>query len=134
MSGARDAPVAPRRFTGETLVSLTLFDDVRAKTKSVVTCCASDLADKIKKSSAGTKAELPLLKFAQFREKRSTRGSYRSDCNVTAINGIEVEYDDGAIGFDAVVLVLRQARLGAIVYTSPSHTPDKPRYRLASGS
>ena len=119
-----------RRFDSDTEISLTIFIDVAAKSKIEVAWSACDLVDQIETVSAGTKAELPLLKLAGFGEKRSRTGSLRTNGNLAAITGVEVEYDGGVIGFDAAVRILREAGLGAIVYTTSSHSPDKPRWRI----
>lgn len=118
-----------RKFDRDTEVPLTIFTDVKAKDKTEVTWSAGQLADQIKKVSAGTKAELPLLKLARFGERRGRRGALRTNDNVAEVCGIEVEYDGGEVGLDAAVRILGEAVLGAISYTTPSHTPDKPRWR-----
>jgi hypothetical protein len=46
------------------------------------------------------------------------------------ISGVEADYDGEAISFAAAVDTLRKAGVRAIVYTSPSHTEDAPRWRV----
>jgi hypothetical protein len=47
-----------------------------------------------------------------------------------AITGIEADYDGEQVSFDAAVLALREASIRAIIYTSPSHDEDAPRWRV----
>jgi len=49
---------------------------------------------------------------------------------VLAISGIEADYDGEAMPFDDAVEVLTKAGVSAILYTSPSHTEDTPRWRV----
>jgi hypothetical protein len=47
-----------------------------------------------------------------------------------AIDGVEGDHDAGTMGVDEALSLLRAAGLAAIVYTSASHTPAKPRWRV----
>jgi hypothetical protein len=58
------------------------------------------------------------------------KGSLRYDGNVICITGVSCDYDDGKIAFDTALAMLREARVWCILYTSPSHTPDRPRWRI----
>jgi len=81
-------------------------------------------------TSADAKADLPLLKLAEFGTKRSENNCLRFNANLKAIGGIEADYDGEKISFDAAVQTLKQSRLQGLVYTSPSHTDAKPRWRV----
>jgi hypothetical protein len=61
---------------------------------------------------------------------RTEKGSLRHDANVLSCSGIEADYDAGGMGVDDAVDRLDKAGIHAIVYTSPSHSPDKPRWRV----
>ena len=61
---------------------------------------------------------------------RSDKNSLRHDANVLAITGIEADYDGEQIDVDAAVSLLRAAGILVIVYTSPSHAADAPRWRV----
>ena len=54
----------------------------------------------------------------------------RRDANVVSISGIEADYDDEVMSFDEATEILEVARLSALLYTSPSHTEDNPRWRV----
>lgn len=47
-----------------------------------------------------------------------------------AVTGIEADYDGEVLGFDEAHERLGAAGLRAILYTSPSHTEDAPRWRV----
>ncbi len=84
------------------------------------------LCDWIDASSptADTKADLPLIKLATF------RGDYRSDASMEAVHGLEGDYDGEAVQPGDAADMLRKAGVEALIYTSPSHQPDKPRWRV----
>jgi hypothetical protein len=81
-----------------------------------------------------TKEVCPLIKLATFGTQRlrkadGTLGSYRNDQNILHVYGIEVDYDGGAISPQEAIERLEQHQLRAVVYTSFSHTSEKPRWR-----
>jgi hypothetical protein len=88
------------------------------------------LAELIRTTTADTKALLPWLKCARFGDARTDRNSLRHNGNVIAITGLEGDADNGQLSFDGAVQKLTEARIEALVYTSPSHTQDAPRWRV----
>jgi hypothetical protein len=84
----------------------------------------------IRTTSAPQKVQLPWLKLAGFGTLPTAKGSLRWDGNVHAVSGIEADYDGERLSFEAAVEILEKAGVEAIVYTSPSHTPEKPRWRV----
>jgi hypothetical protein len=98
------------------------------------------MADLARHTSAARKDALPWWKMATFGAKRTRPkivngqqvggASLRHDDNVTAIFGIEADYDAGAVSVDQALERLEKAGLAALVYTSPSHTDDAPRWRI----
>lgn len=89
-----------------------------------------ELAKLIDETSAKTKDNLPWLKLASFGNKRTDNHSLRHDANVREIYGIELDYDDEKIPFDDAVEKMRALRLGCLLYTSPSYTAQRPRWRI----
>jgi len=79
------------------------------------------LAHQIRTTSAASKEELPLIKFALFGDQRSTNGALRHNTNVVALTGIELDYDGGEISPAEVVEKLKAQGIIALVYTTPSH-------------
>lgn len=111
-------------------VRITFFPDFAAATKREEVVYLPDLADRIINTSASAKTALPWLKLATFGDLRSDKNSLRCNANVRTISGIEADYDGGRVAFADAVGILREAGISAIVYTSPSHTDAKPRWRV----
>jgi hypothetical protein len=107
---------------------VTFFDNEAAQTKSEERCTISTLAARIYSATASVKTALPWLKAARFGDHRSKQNSLRTNDNVAACTGIEADYDAGKVSFQAAVDCLRRAGIACIVYTSPSYTPEFPKY------
>ena len=111
-------------------VRITFFPNYAATTKREEAICLHDLADRISKTSAASKGELPWLKLATFGDFRSDKNSLRCNANVQTITGLEADYDQERVCFNDAVAILVEAGVAAIVYTSPSHSAAKPRWRV----
>jgi hypothetical protein len=111
-------------------VAVTFFRDEFAKKLDAKDMLLPDLRDLILKETASTKDQLPWLKLATFGDKRTAKGSLRHDDNVNSISGVELDYDGEVMAFDDAAAHVRNARLQALVYTSPSHTVTEPRWRI----
>jgi len=113
-------------------VTVTFFADFGATSKRQQTLELHDLARLVEQTSAPSKSALPWFKLARFGNATSPTGSgsLRFDKNVICITGCEGDYDCESIAFEEAVEVVEKAGLAAIVYTSPSHTPAKPRWRV----
>ena len=109
---------------------VTFFADYAAAAKHEMVLDLDDLVRRIKTTTGPTKAGLPWLKLARFGEVRTAKGSLRHDGNMLSISGIEADYDDEAMSVDEAVQRLVAAGVLAIVYTSPSHSEDAPRWRV----
>lgn len=115
---------------------ITLFTDVRALIKEEREFTQSELVALIQSTIAPAKHDLPLLKLATFGEKRTPQkengrggNSIRHDENVLEVTGIETDYDGEIVTFEEAVDSVKELGLTAILYTSPSYTPAKPRWR-----
>lgn len=111
-------------------VTVTFFRDQYASSKREWTGSLRELVPLLRDTRAASKAALPWLKLATFGDNRTAKGAYRHDGNLISISGIEADYDGEAITLDRAESIIRQAGLAAILYTSPSHTPDMPRWRI----
>jgi len=109
---------------------VTFFGASAAGTKSEAVHTLESLSALITRTTAASKPALPWLKLARFGDRRTSKGSLRHDANVLAITGIEADYDGGAVEMSDAVARLEQQGVTAIVYTSPSHTEDAPRWRV----
>ncbi|MBL1264927.1 AAA family ATPase [Candidatus Methylomicrobium oryzae] len=77
-----------------------------------------------------SKESCPLLKLAAFGQAPTEKGALRHDANVLEIYGIEGDYDGGRVTPEEAVERLQRHNVKAIIYTSPSHQIDKPRWRV----
>jgi hypothetical protein len=111
-------------------VSVTFFPNRFATHLAVHPMTYDALELLIRDTSAASKGELPLLKFATFGDKRSTRDCLRFDGNVVAIHGIEADYDDGTMPMTEAAQRLRRAGIEALLYGSPSATVDVHKWRV----
>jgi hypothetical protein len=114
----------------ESQVTVTFFPNYAAAKKWQEQLTADALAARIRRATQPTKDRLPWLKLARFGDIRTDKDSLRHDANVVAISGIEADYDDEAVTFDDAQDKLRKAGVAAVLYTSPSHTEDAPRWRV----
>jgi AAA domain/Primase C terminal 2 (PriCT-2) len=120
---------APRRVI-ERAITATVFPDKLARSKREVAIRFRSLPDAMGKRTAPSKDKLPWLKLATFGDDPSAKGCYRTNANMLAIDGVEGDHDAGTMSIDEAVALLRAAPLAAIVYTSASHTPANPRWRV----
>jgi AAA domain/Primase C terminal 2 (PriCT-2) len=111
-------------------LTLTQFRDAGAKRAFRHLVPLRGLAPKIETRRAERKDRLPWLKLATFGDRPTGKGSLRNNANVTAIDGIEGDHDSGALTPAEAADRLQRAGIAALIYTSPSHTPARPRWRV----
>lgn len=116
--------------SGDQPFSLTLFTSFAAADKTEETYTLEGLAGRIRATTRGRKGDLPWLKLARFGDLRTDKNSLRHDANVLAITGIEADYDGEKMSVENAVEKLTKAGIHAMLYTSPSHTEDTPRWRV----
>jgi RecA-family ATPase len=115
----------PRRF------HVTRFPDIYAETLAAEDLSLEELRSRVLQTNASAKEALPWLKLARFGNKRTEESNcLRHDENVLKITGVEVDYDEKSISFDEAVTTIKAAGLNALVYTSPSHSAEKPKWRI----
>ena len=93
------------------------------------------IANLIETTEADEKTDLPWFKGAVFGSDKSlspSGHSYRSNANVVAVTGVEADYDGEEIAPDDAADMLAEAGIAGLVYTTPSHSPDAPRWRVFS--
>jgi len=111
-------------------LKLTFFKSIYAKSKQDARLSLEELAEKIESTAAESKEQLPWVKLARFGDEKSDKGSLRNNHNMLSIDGVELDYDAGQIQPEEAHRRLRKAKLAHVVYTSASHTPEKPRFRV----
>ncbi|WP_417268553.1 VapE domain-containing protein [Celeribacter baekdonensis] len=108
----------------------TRFPDRRGLAKAEMNLSLHDLAAWIEDQTADTKDGLPWIKLATFGPDRTPKKSYRHNANVVTITGIEADYDAGKLTPDDARAAMEAVGVAGLIYTTPSHTPDKPRWRV----
>jgi hypothetical protein len=121
---AQDQEAAPLTFT------VTFFPDFAAKTKREQLLGLNTLAQLIHDAAAPAKEQLPWLKLARFGDTRTEKGSLRHNTNLVAITGIEADYDRGEMSLADAKDIITGAGIMAIIYPSPSYTPEQPKWRV----
>lgn len=114
----------------EDLFSVTLFKSKEASYAIPSRVSLLELSEQIESEVADKKELLTWVKLAKFGKAKSEKGSLRHDANVIGITGCEGDYDSGKISFSAAATLLREANIGCLICTTPSHTPDLPRWRV----
>ena len=76
------------------------------------------------------KASCPWVKMAVFGDNRAPSGSLRNNANVQFVYGVEGDYDGERITLEDALSRLESHGIRAAIYTSPSHTPERPRWRV----
>lgn len=109
---------------------VTIFDDVYARTLHGEDMTLVELDELIRDTTAPAKDRLPLLKLARFGSVRTADRSLRHDANVSAVSGAEGDYDRGEMPLAEAKSRLDEAGIAHLLYTTPSHTVAKPRWRV----
>jgi hypothetical protein len=123
-------PIAADADIGDHKVHVTFFPDFAAKRYATDNLTLLDLRERVLNASARKKDNLPWLKLAIFGNDRSQKGSLRHDANVERITGIEIDYDIEQVAFADALTALNELQVAALLYTSPSHSSHKPRWRV----
>ena len=110
--------------------AVTFFPNEQAFSKTEELLRFEGLAAKVRSGRAASKDKALWLKLARFGDLRTKKECLRSNANLLSITGVEADYDRGEIGFDDAVSIARDAGLQALLYTSASHRPDRPRWRV----
>ena len=119
------------RGRGAVLMLWTRFVDASATSKREIDHSWAELGAHIAESGPyPAKSVCPWLKLARFGDARTDKGSYRHNANLVSVTGVEIDYDAEAISPAEAISRLEKHGVRALVYTSPSHTPDKPRWRV----
>jgi KaiC/GvpD/RAD55 family RecA-like ATPase len=108
----------------------TRFPDALAQEKREPRMSLRSWAERIPERVAASKAALPLVKLGTFGDDRTRKGSLRHNANMIAIEGVEGDYDGEERSIAWAVAKLDDAGIAAVVYASPSHRPDAPRWRV----
>lgn len=81
-------------------------------------------------ATAINKQALKLISFAQYGDELSPKNCIRHAANVRVVYGVEIDYDLEKMTLSQAAGIMTAAKLEAVLYTSPSHTTEKPRWRI----
>ena len=112
------------------VLAVTRFYSETADAQLRIDCSLCDLAAIVRETTDKVKEALPWLKLARFGFEKTKKGSYRHDANVLHISGVEGDYDAERTQPETAAQTLKAAGIAALIYTSPSHTEDTPRWRV----
>jgi len=76
------------------------------------------------------KADMPLLSGAAFGPKKNGKGSLRHNENVQEVYFLTGDYDAGEVSVDEAERRAKGAGIEVAFYTTPSHKPEAPRWRV----
>lgn len=114
------------------LVTYTLFPHVYPKEKTVREDVPwEDLTGRIRAAATYiNKTDCPLISMAEYGDQiDAAHKCLRYAENVQRVYGVELDYDGEEVPIEAAADLLQAANLRAILYTSPSHTTARPRWR-----
>ena len=111
----------------DTPIPITFFPDYAAATKHEESYTPRALAGRIRVVTAPSKARLPWLKLARFGDTRTDKRSLRHDANLTAISGIEGDYDGGKMPMGEKPPNGWNSRASPALSTPRRRTPRQPR-------
>ena len=129
-------PLKPQSEAGDAgidrhTVLVTFFKNKKAMGQATMVVTLSQLAKGIGLTTEPEKFALPWLKLARFGGRRSDKNCLRTDINLQAISGVEVEHDAGSIPFETAVATMLKARIRCLIYTSPSWKQgEKEKWRI----
>ncbi len=110
---------------------LTIFENVQATKKSTQIWSWSELVATLGSPPFfSSKRDMPLIKLAHFGKNRTDKGSLRHDANLQCITGIEGDYDGAIVQPEEAIRRLEKHGIRALVYTTPSHASEAPRWRV----
>lgn len=118
-------------MTHALLITYTLFPDVTPATKQERADVPWDvLVENIRKAPTYiNKASCPLISIGEYGDARTDKDCLRHAANVRRVFGIEIDYDGEQMPVEEAASILQDAGICAVLYTSPSHTPQRPRWR-----
>jgi hypothetical protein len=112
--------------------NVTLWKNRKGTERNESQATLAELASLVRKVSAASKEDLPLLKLASFGDARTANESLRHDANVTAVHGCEGDYDGEKMPMSEAAKRLQAAGIEALLYSTPSSEPEAPRWRIVA--
>jgi hypothetical protein len=112
-------------------LSFTIFSDLQGKTLNEYQWSWEEFCQKVESPRIyPSKAHMPLIKMATFGEIKTSSNSLRNDDNVLEVYGVECDYDGGIITIDQAADALKKRGVRAVLYSTPTSSPEKPKWRV----
>jgi hypothetical protein len=111
-------------------IAITFFRNRYANEKFERVSSIRRMVPVILRTNKSRKDFLPFLKLGLFGDLRTERDALRHDANVLTVSGAECDDDGEIIAMGQAAATLRRANIAALLYTSPSFTADRPRWRV----
>ncbi|WP_058635367.1 phage/plasmid primase, P4 family [Aureimonas ureilytica] len=117
-------------------IGVTIFPNQSAQRKKERTVSLRELAKFIAQTNVSdvtdeaAKAKLPWWKLARFGDQKTPKGSLRSNVNLKAITGVEIDYDAGALSIEDACRMLETAGVSALAYETATSRTDKHKWRV----
>ena len=110
----------------------TLFPSTSGSCQELFNGTWQDLFDFLRTESKPfpVKESQPLISLCKYGDHRTAKGSYRHAANVIECYGIEGDYDSERVSLESARVLLEDAGVRALLYSSWSSTPAKPRWRV----
>ena len=110
----------------------TVFRDLRASKTYPMPLAKLRDAIEAGKPHRDTKAACPLFSVFEFGDKRTAKNSLRSTENALHAWAVVAEHDAGTIAPELARDKLAAFGIAATLYTTASHTPEAPRWRIVA--
>ena len=111
-------------------VHITIFPDLAATERESVFVSLRQFAELLRTERAASKSELRLFSMCSYGSKRTSKRSLRHDANIRECFALVGDYDGGKVSLVDAETALRRAGVCALLVTTPSHTPEHPRWRV----
>jgi Virulence-associated protein E len=121
-------PPAPSPL--DAAITITVFPDVFAKAKDPCHVALKVFSEHLRNARASDKYQLKLFSPGSYGRKRTAKNALRHDNNIIELFAVVGDYDGGKVSVDQAVVALEAAGVCALALTTPSHTPDAPRWRV----
>jgi hypothetical protein len=111
-------------------IAVTFWPDLACSVGAFEVVSIHDFRARVTAASAATKSALPSFSAARFGDTRSAAGSLRHGSNLLQCTAVCGDHDAATLTPTEAADRLRTARLVGFIYSTPSHRPGKPRWRV----
>lgn len=110
--------------------SLTIFPSITGNYTQPWSGTIDDLSSWLSEQEAKHKFDLMLVSGARYGDSKTAKGSLRHRGNIAGVFAVIAEHDAGTMTIQNATQSLRDAGVAGLLYSTPSSTFDKPRWRV----